>query len=58
MTESELVDFLLNFITIYELIDTRELIAMPDAKTVRSQNKIYFGQITNKFKHGKGNCRT
>lgn len=30
---------------------------MPEAKTVRTQNKIYFGQIHNKLKHGKGTCR-
>lgn len=52
MDEDELLLFFENYQSLSQVIDPQEL--MQDSKLVRTENKIYLGQVRAKKKHGLG----
>ena len=53
MNEEELLDFFSGYETLCQFIDV-EFLLSSDCKLVRTENKIYLGQIKAKKKHGMG----
>ena len=57
MNEEEIIDFLGKYQTLPTTnpkINPAQLFHLPHVKLVRNEHKLYFGQITNKKKHGLG----
>jgi hypothetical protein len=53
MDEDQLIDFFNNYQSLSQVIDINELMNV-DSKLVRTENKIFIGQIRAKRKHGVG----
>jgi hypothetical protein len=53
MDEEELLDFFSNYQSLSQVIDCNELMGS-ESRLVRTENKMYMGQIRNKKKHGVG----
>jgi hypothetical protein len=56
-SEEELVEFLSRYKSLSGIIEGPELMALQNAKLVRTERKIYLGQTHNKLKFGKGRHR-
>ena len=55
LAEQDLEDYFNNYKPLpHSNINVEELFEMPHVKIFRSDNKVYFGQIEHKKKHGKG----
>jgi len=52
--EEELVEYLSHYKSLSGMLEGSELVALPKVKLVRTERKIYLGQIHNKQKFGKG----
>lgn len=53
MNEEELISFFNNYQSLCQVIDMGELMSS-ESKLVRTENKIYLGEIKSKKKHGIG----
>lgn len=53
-TEEELVEYLSRYKSLTGTFQGADLVASQDVKLVRTERKIYLGQIHNKQKFGKG----